>query len=96
MSEVHVKIDDQELTVPHTFTVLQAAESAGIEIPKLCAHPALASIGACRICLVEIEKQRVLQPACHLPVSEGMVAPHQHSKSARCTSFCARVALFRA
>ncbi|NLG28541.1 MAG: 2Fe-2S iron-sulfur cluster binding domain-containing protein, partial [Chloroflexi bacterium] len=73
MPEVHVSIDGRELTVPHTFTVLQAAESAGIEVPKLCAHPALAPIGACRICLVEVEKQRVLQPACTFPVSEGMV-----------------------
>ncbi len=82
MPEVHVQIDGRELTVPHTFTVLQAAERAGIGVPKLCAHPALAPIGACRICLVEIEKQRVLQPACTFPVSEGMVV-HTNSPKVR-------------
>ena len=52
---------------------MQAALAAGIDIPRLCHHPAVESIGACRICLVEIEKQRALQPACTFPVAEGMV-----------------------
>jgi formate dehydrogenase alpha subunit len=42
-------------------------------VPALCSHPALEPIGACRICLVEIEKQRALQPSCTFPVFEGMV-----------------------
>lgn len=73
MPDVHIVIDGQSLTVPSNYTVLQAAESAGIKVPTLCAHPSLKPIGACRICLVEIEKQRVLQPCCTFPVSEGMV-----------------------
>ncbi len=82
MPDVHITIDGQALTVPSACTVLEAADSAGIEIPTLCAHPSLKPIGACRICLVEIEKQRVLQPACTFPVSEGMVV-HTNSPKVR-------------
>jgi len=45
----------------------------GVDIPALCDHPAIEPFGACRVCLVEIEKQRVLQPACTFQVSDGMV-----------------------
>ena len=54
-------------------TVYEAAAAAGIRIPVLCHHPRLHPQGACRICLVEIEKQRALQPACTFPVTDGMV-----------------------
>ena len=54
-------------------TVYEAAAAAGIRIPVLCHHPRLQPQGACRICLVEIEKQRGLQPACTYPVCDGMV-----------------------
>jgi formate dehydrogenase major subunit len=73
MPDVHITIDGRELTVPRNSTILQAARSAGIDIPTLCDHPAIKPIGACRMCLVEVEKQRTLQPACTFPVSEGMV-----------------------
>ena len=54
-------------------TVYEAAAAAGINIPVLCHHPRLKPHGACRICLVEIEKQRGLHPSCTYPVTEGMV-----------------------
>jgi len=73
MPDVRVTIDDREVMVPAGSTVLDAAKVAGVDIPTLCAHPAIEPIGACRICLVEVEKQRVLQPACTFPVSDGMV-----------------------
>ena len=73
MPDVRVTIDDREVMVPAGSTVLDAANAAGVELPTLCAHPAIEPIGACRICLVEVEKQRVLQPACTFPVSDGMV-----------------------
>ena len=69
---VHITINGQELTVEPGMTVLQAAKQAGIDIPTLCHHPAISDIGACRMCLVEVAKQRALQPACTFPVSEGM------------------------
>ncbi|MDI7274545.1 MAG: 2Fe-2S iron-sulfur cluster-binding protein [Anaerolineae bacterium] len=69
---VHITINGHELTVEPGVTVLQAAKQAGIDIPTLCHHPAVSDIGACRVCLVEVAKQRTLQPACTFPVSEGM------------------------
>ena len=65
-------IDDKEIEVPEGTTVLNAARMAGIEIPTLCDHPALDPYGGCRLCLVEIEGARTLQPACTLPVSNKM------------------------
>ncbi|OHE22576.1 MAG: NADH dehydrogenase [Syntrophobacterales bacterium RBG_19FT_COMBO_59_10] len=53
-------------------TILDVAKANGIRIPTLCHHPALASQGACRLCLVEVKGMRALQPACTFPVTEGM------------------------
>lgn len=53
-------------------TILDVAKANGVHIPTLCHHPALAPQGACRLCLVEVKGQRVLQPACYFPISEGM------------------------
>jgi formate dehydrogenase major subunit len=76
----HLKIDDKELDVPEGTTVLKAARIAGIDIPTLCDHPALDPYGGCRLCLVEIEGARTLQPACTLPVSDKMVIRTQTDK----------------
>ena len=54
-------------------TVLEAAKAHNIYIPTLCHHPKLASAGACRLCLVEVEKMRGFTTACTVPVSDGMV-----------------------
>jgi formate dehydrogenase major subunit len=80
MPDVRVTIDGKEVSVPANSTVLEAAQAAGVEIPVLCHHPVLKPIGACRMCLVEVEKQRTLQPACTFPVNEGMVV-HTTSSS---------------
>ncbi len=72
MPMVNLKINDREVQAEAGSTILEAAQSIGIDIPTLCYHPALKPEGACRICLVEVAKQRVLQPACSFPVSEGM------------------------
>jgi len=70
---VTLTINGQKV-IGHTGqTVYQAATDAGIFVPVLCHHPALPSHGACRICVVEIEKQRTLQPSCTFPVAEGLV-----------------------
>jgi len=87
MPDVHVTIDGIELSVPSTSTVLQAARLGGIDIPTLCDHPAVEPIGACRMCLVEIEKQRALQPACTFPVFEGMVAHTRSEKVVQARQF---------
>lgn len=66
-------INDRPLEVPDGTTVLQAARANGITIPTLCDHPDLTPYGGCRLCLVEVEKVRGLQPSCTLGVTEGMV-----------------------
>jgi formate dehydrogenase major subunit len=69
---VHIKINGHHIRARAGQTVMEAAKAAGIDIPSLCHHPAVKPLGACRICLVEIERQRGLQPACTFPVMEGM------------------------
>jgi NADH-quinone oxidoreductase subunit G len=71
-------IDGREVDVPAGTTVIQAAETLGIFIPRYCYHPGLSIAGNCRICLVQVEKFPKLQIACNTFVSEGMVV---HTKS---------------
>ena len=66
-------INNKPVDVAEGTTVLNAARSAGIEIPTLCEHPHLTPYGGCRLCLVEVEGARTLQPSCTLPASEGMI-----------------------
>jgi formate dehydrogenase major subunit len=80
MATVQITINGQEIAAQAGQTILQAAREAGIDIPTLCDHPQLEPIGACRICLVEVEKQRALQPACTFKVSEGMVVHTESEK----------------
>ncbi len=70
---VNLKIDGKEISVPEGTTVLRAAEAAGISVPVLCDHKQLTPYGACRLCLVEVEGARTLQPSCTLPASNNMV-----------------------
>lgn len=70
---VNVTIDGKAFQVSEGTTVLRAAEQAGINIPVLCDHPHLVPFGGCRLCVVEVEGMRTLQPACSLPVSNQMV-----------------------
>ncbi len=70
---VTLTIDGQQVTVPAGTTVLEAARSAGLHIPTLCYLKDINEIGACRVCLVEVEGNRKLQASCVFPVSEGMV-----------------------
>ena len=67
-------IDGIEVEVPAGATVLQAAEAAGIEIPRFCYHERLSVAGNCRMCLVEIEKAPPKPiSSCSYPVADGMV-----------------------
>ncbi|HWQ05495.1 MAG TPA: molybdopterin-dependent oxidoreductase [Longilinea sp.] len=70
---INVTIDEKTIQVPEGTTVLKAAKMAGAEIPTLCDHPYLTPYGGCRLCLVEVQGSRTLQPACTLPVSNNMV-----------------------
>jgi len=73
MGKVNITIDGVNIEVEDNITVLEAARIAGIEIPTLCYLKELNQIGACRICLVEVQGARGLQASCSYPVSEGLV-----------------------
>ncbi|HET9146990.1 MAG TPA: NADH-quinone oxidoreductase subunit NuoG [Acetobacteraceae bacterium] len=68
-----VTVDGIEIEVPNGYTVLQAAEAAGKEIPRFCYHEKLSIAGNCRMCLVEVEKMPKPVASCGQPVGEGMV-----------------------
>ena len=70
---VTLTIDGREVTVPANYTVLQAANKLGINIPRLCFLKDIHENSNCRICVVEIEGQRTLKNSCTMPISDGMV-----------------------
>ena len=84
MTTVTLTINGQKVTTPEGSTILEAARGAGIHIPSLCHHPDLTNVGACRMCVVSVEKTRGLQTACTTPVFEGMVVETE-SEEARAT-----------
>ncbi|MDL1890610.1 2Fe-2S iron-sulfur cluster binding domain-containing protein [Nitrospirales bacterium NOB] len=73
MTLVRFTMDDREISAPAGTLVIEAAKKAGIEIPSFCYYPGLKLQGACRMCLVEVEKMPKLQTACTLSVMEGMI-----------------------
>jgi len=70
---VRVRIDDREIQVEPGTSILRAASQAGVHIPHLCYDKNLSIMGSCRICLVEVEGNPKLQPACSTAVCEKMV-----------------------
>ncbi|MEO0757535.1 MAG: bidirectional hydrogenase complex protein HoxU [Cyanobacteria bacterium J06648_16] len=70
-------IDNQLVSAREGETLLDAAKDANIAIPTLCYLEGLSTVGACRLCLVEVEGSRKLLPACVTPVDEGMVVQTQ-------------------
>ena len=77
---VTLTIDKKTVRVPEGTTILEAARSAKLNIPTLCYLKELNEIGACRICMVEVEGHERLVPSCNNVVAEGMVV---HTNSPR-------------
>lgn len=67
-----LEVDGEPVRVPEGSTLLEAVRAAGKDVPTLCYHPVLEPIGACRICVVEVEGSRVLVPACIRRAEAGM------------------------
>lgn len=72
MSTVNIEIDGKQLEAPQGSMIIEAADQAGVYIPRFCYHKKLSIAANCRMCLVEVEKSRKPLPACATPVSEGM------------------------
>jgi len=73
MADVNLTVDGKKLTAPAGTLLIEACKSGGIEVPSFCYYPNLSLQGACRMCLVKIEKMPKLQTACTTVISEGMV-----------------------
>jgi NADH-quinone oxidoreductase subunit G len=72
MADINITVDGKKITAPAGTLLIEACKSAGIEIPSFCYYPGLSLQGACRMCLVRIEKMAKLQTACTTVISEGM------------------------
>ena len=84
---VKLTIDGKPVEVVEGTTVLRAASQAEVFIPTLCDHPQLTPYGGCRLCMVEVEGARILQPSCTLPVTEGMVVKTNTQKVQKAREF---------
>lgn len=79
---VNLTIDNRNISVPEGTTIMEAAGQNGIPIPRLCYLKDLNVIGACRVCVVELEGKDRLIPSCNNVVEEGMVI-HTNSPKVR-------------
>ncbi len=80
IKNISLTVDGVKVEVQEGATVLEAAGKADIYVPTLCYDPDLKPYGACRLCIVEIEKMRGLPTSCTTPATEGMVI-HTESPS---------------
>ena len=72
-ARVSLTINGVPVEVPTGTTILEAARKVGVEIPTICYHPHLTANAVCRLCTVEVQGARTLQPACVVPVAANMV-----------------------
>ncbi len=73
MADVNLTVDGKKVTAPAGSLLIDACKNVGIEVPSFCYYPNLSLQGACRMCLVKVEKMPKLQTACTTAVGEGMV-----------------------
>jgi NADH-quinone oxidoreductase subunit G len=73
MPDVNLTVDGKKVTAPAGTLLIETCKNVGIEVPSFCYYPNLSLQGACRMCLVKIEKMPKLQTACTTVISEGMV-----------------------
>jgi len=73
LQPITITLDGREVSGYPGMTILELAKESGIDIPTLCHDPQLASVGACRVCLVEDERNSALLASCVAPIASGMV-----------------------
>jgi NADH-quinone oxidoreductase subunit G len=71
--KVNVSINGVTLATDKGRMLIDVAEELGIFVPRFCYHPGMKSVAVCRMCLVQVEGQRKLLPACATPVADEMV-----------------------
>jgi NADH dehydrogenase/NADH:ubiquinone oxidoreductase subunit G len=81
--EIKLTIDNQEIITEQGKTLLDAARENGKDIPTICFHEATTANGLCRMCVVEVEGTRVLQPACIVQATANMKVQTRSEKVVR-------------
>ena len=71
-AELTLVMDGKDITVEPGKTLLEAARENGLDVPTICFHEATTANGLCRMCVVEVDGMRVLQPACIVKAAENM------------------------
>ena len=71
--KITLTIDGQEVSANPGQTILEVAKGLGIYIPTLCHYQKTTNVGACRVCVVEVENARSLVASCCMPINPGMV-----------------------
>ena len=83
MTKITLIIDGQQVSLEQGKTLLDAARENGKDVPTICYHDATTANALCRICVVEVEGQRVLQPACIVKAAENMKVQTRSEKVVR-------------
>ncbi len=80
--KIHIVIDGKKIEMDKDYTVLKAAKKTGIHIPTLCYHEKIKPHGACRLCIVEVEKKgrSKIVASCAYPAEDGLII---HTESPR-------------
>ncbi|PKL86561.1 MAG: ferredoxin [Ignavibacteriae bacterium HGW-Ignavibacteriae-1] len=73
MKYINAVIDGLSVSVEEGKTIMEAADSIGSHVPRLCFHPVLSTEGACRICVVDVEGYNNHLPACATKLQDGMI-----------------------
>jgi len=73
LQPITITLDGREVSGYPGMTILELAKESGIDIPTLCHDPQLTSVGACRVCLVEDERNSALLASCVTPIASGMI-----------------------
>jgi len=81
--EIKLTIDGQEVSTEQGKTLLEAARENGKDVPTICYHDATTANGLCRMCVVEVEGMRVLQPACIVQAGADMKVQTRSEKVIR-------------
>lgn len=81
-ADVELTVDGRKVSIEAGSSIIQAADKAGVTIPRYCYHDKLAIAGNCRMCLVDVERMPKLIASCAMPVQSGMVV---NTKSERIT-----------
>jgi formate dehydrogenase major subunit len=80
MKEITLTIDGKQVKGKEGNTVLEVCQANNIDVPTLCHSKGLTDVGACRMCVVDIERERRPVPACTYPAREGLVVQTQNEK----------------